>query len=268
MTQNNDKLVADSESTAVQKIESDQTALSTNVALDFEADAGAGLEGADNSSYAVPFIAMLQGLSPQIETVDGAKPGLMFNTVTEELYSELVVIPCAFQRRFVRWVPREKGGGYRGDFDPIDVETGKLDTHRNDDGKLMIEEDELKDTRNHYVLYHDTASDSWQPALVSMASSKIKMSKRWMSRIRGIELKTKHGKMYNPPSFSHQYLFKPLKEKNEKGTFYNFEIRLHGPVQDPNVYQKAKLFHEQVVSGMVKAVPIDDEQADGDDGAF
>ena len=50
--------------------------------LDFSADAGMGMEGADKSSFAIPFITMLQGLSPQLETVEGAKPGLFINTIT------------------------------------------------------------------------------------------------------------------------------------------------------------------------------------------
>ena len=68
--------MAKKETTAVAVKDEKTTALSTNVVLDFAADAGMGMEGVDKDSFAIPFIALLQGLSPQLETVDGAKPGL------------------------------------------------------------------------------------------------------------------------------------------------------------------------------------------------
>ena len=55
--------------------------------MDFSADAGQGMEGADKASFAIPFITMLQGLSPQLETVDGAKPGLFI--MTKQMAREL-----------------------------------------------------------------------------------------------------------------------------------------------------------------------------------
>ena len=95
--------------------------------IDFSNDAGMGMENVDSDTFAIPFISVLQGLSPQIETVDGAKPGMLINTITNELFKEAVVIPCAFQRKFLRFVPRDEGGGFKGDFSPIDVETGAIE---------------------------------------------------------------------------------------------------------------------------------------------
>ena len=40
---------------------------STDV-LDFSADAGKGMEGADKSAFAIPFLILLQTNSPQLET--------------------------------------------------------------------------------------------------------------------------------------------------------------------------------------------------------
>ena len=68
--------------------------------LDFAMDAGLGAENADTASFALPFLQILQGLSPKIESVDGAKPGLFINTITDELFKECLVIPCYYQRRF------------------------------------------------------------------------------------------------------------------------------------------------------------------------
>ena len=227
-------------------------ALSTDVVIDFAADAGMGMEGTDKASFAIPFIAVLQGLSPQIETVDGAKPGLFINTVTNELYRELSVVPCAFQRRFTRWAPREQGGGYKGEYNPVDVELGTIaGIEHNEKGQPTIDGDVLKDTRNHFVLVK-SASGSWQPALLSLSSTQIKKSKRWMSLIQGIEMRTPQGKLFNPPSFSHMYNLTTKKEENQQGSWWGVEVNLVGLVMDGEVYAKAKAFHHSVATGDIE----------------
>ena len=219
--------------------------------LDFSADAGAGMEGADKDSFAIPFITVLQGLSPQLETIDGAKPGLLLNTITNELYTDILVVPCAFQRRFVRWAPREAGGGYKGDYSPIDIETGKIPSVPNEKGQPTIDGDLLKDTRNHFVLVQNASSGEWKPALISLSSTQIRKSKRWMSLIQGIEMRDANGKPFTPPSFSHIYRIKTVKEENNQGSWWGVEIHLHGAVTDADLYAKAKAFHASVSAGDV-----------------
>lgn len=256
------------QNTAVAVKDEKTTTLSTNVVLDFAADAGMGMEGVDKDSFAIPFIALLQGLSPQLETVDGARPGLFINTITDELFKEVLVVPCAYQRRYLRWAPRSEGGGYKGEYNPIDIETGKiLGVEKDADGRLRLEGDELKDTRNHFVLMQ-SETGAWQPALLSLSSTQIKKSKRWMSRIQGIELRTPEGKPFNPPSFSHVYKLKAVKEENSKGSWWGLDIELVEPVQDAETYARAKEFNKQVAAGEVKVQePVRDHagEAGGDD---
>jgi len=256
--------MADKKTTAVTKVEEPVNALAdAGLMADMMADAGAGLEGTDRSSYAIPFLTILQGLSPQLETVDAAKPGKFINTITNEVFTEVLVVPCAYQRRYLRWAPRSEGGGFKGEFNPVDVETGKVDgVTTNSEGRLVIGSDELKDTRNHFVLAQ-TAEGVWQPALLSLSSTQIKKSKRWMSRIQGIELKAPNGKTFVPPSFSHVYKLTTVKEKNNKGEWYGLEVELVSPVSDPELYAKAKAFHAQVVAGDIEVQqPVQDATAE------
>ena len=196
------------------------TAVAPMGLMDFAADAGMGMEGVDKDSFAIPFLALLQGLSPQLETVDAAKPGLFINTITDEVFKEALVVPCAYQRRYLRWAPREAGGGYKGEYSPIDIETGKIiGVEKNAEGQLTLEGDQLKDTRNHFVLVQ-SSTGAWQPALLSLSSTQIKKSKRWMSLIQGVEMRTPEGRPFNPPSFSHIYKLKAVKEENSKGSWW------------------------------------------------
>ncbi len=89
---------------------------STEVAtLDLMQFQGQGFEGAEAADFAIPYVIILQKLSPQIDTVDGAKPGMILETASNQLFNKagegLMVIPCYFRKDMVEWKPRESGGG-------------------------------------------------------------------------------------------------------------------------------------------------------------
>lgn len=238
------------------------TVVSTDV-IDMSDDAGKGLEGADKDSYAIPFLVMLQGLSPQIETVKGATPGQFINTITEELYTEVQIIPCAFQRRFLRWAPRDEGGGFKGGYSPLEVEGGQLDgLTKNEMGQPMIGKDVLRDTRIHYVLVQD-ASGRWKPAVLSLSSTQIKKSKRLMSLIQGLELEDVDGKVFNPPSFSHMYRLTAVKEQNEKGSWWGIAIEIGDIIVSAPLYAAARQFSEEATAGNIIVSEPQEETKDG-----
>lgn len=230
--------------------------------IDMEADAGMGLEGADKDSYAVPFLQVLQGLSPQIDTVDGAKPGLFINTITNEMFNSVHVVPCGYKRAFLRWADRDEGGGFKGIYTPLEVEGGNIEgMERNDIGQYKIGTDTLKDTRSHYILVK-SGSGIWQPAVLNLYGTQVKKSKRWMALIQGIELPAPRAGagFYNPPSFSHVYLLTTVKEKNEKGSWHGIDVVLCQQVTEIHLYHKAKEFCELANAGIVQtAEPAPDE---------
>ncbi len=234
--------------------------------IDFAADAGQGLELADNKSFAIPFLTVLQGQSPQLETVDGARPGRFFNSVSEELYERCLVVPCFFKREYIRWAPRKLGGGYKGVMDAKAVDLRQVPGLTEFQGQLYMDVpegqspldeegkpkyDALTDTREHFVLVK-SAQGRWQPALLSLKSTQIKKSRKWLSVIKGIELKDASGRLYNPASFSHMYELSTVKEDNSEGSWHGVEAKLVGPVQDPQLYAAAKAFHDSIAAGHVE----------------
>ena len=63
-------------------------ALSTNI---FEADANAGSQNMTQDDLALPFLKVLGQLSPEVNKrdgkyVEGAEPGMILNTVTNEVF--------------------------------------------------------------------------------------------------------------------------------------------------------------------------------------
>ena len=81
-------------------------------------NAGKGLENITSEDITIPRLAVIQSNSPQRKKkdekyIEGAEEGDIFNTVTGEIYKEpLTVIPCAYRKSYVEWIPREKGGGF------------------------------------------------------------------------------------------------------------------------------------------------------------
>ena len=245
--------------------------------INFEQDAGAGLEGADKDSFAIPYLVVLQPMSPPVAegTLEGARPGLFLNSVTQELLSEIDLVPVAFQRRFLRWAPRKLGGGFKGEYSPVDVELRKIEgLVESDDRKLFIGgtdkdvNDSLKDTRIHYVMVV-RPDGTFSPAVISMASTQIKRSKRWVARIQGIQERGANGALFNPPSFSHMYHAKSEKETNDQGTWYSWAIDTPVRVNSLELYNACREFHKQIVTGaVVAAPPVEDAAESGGSETF
>ena len=91
-------------------------ALSTNVV--FEADANVQTGTVTQDDLALPFLKILGQLSPEVNKrdgkyVEGAEPGMIYNSVTGELFSGengVQVIPCYYKLEYVEWKDRGKDG--------------------------------------------------------------------------------------------------------------------------------------------------------------
>lgn len=223
--------------------------------IDFQADAGAGWEEVDKDAFAIPFIVILQALSPQVDEGDGAyvenaKPGMFLNTVTGDLFNELEVIPVHYSRSFIEWVVRENGGGFVANHDPSEGLQGTA-TRDEKNRDILPNGNQLVDTRNHFVLAK--TSNGYQPAIVAFSSTAVKKSRKWMTNMDQIKLVDATGRSYTPPMFANRYMMTTVKEKNDKGSWHNFKLERIGLVEDPNAYQMAKDFRDQINSGEAKA---------------
>lgn len=231
----------------------------------YEQDAGSGFENADRDSFAIPFLIILQSQSPQCKRSDGAyvpgaEEGKLFNTVTGKVYDGergVDVIPCYYRPSWLRWAPRDGGGGFKGEMpadDPAIVRakrSGAVGAIELDNG------DQIHDTRVHYVLLLDPDDPDAvpQPAVISLTSTQIKKSKQWMSKMEGIKLKGADGHMFTAPMFSHVYHLTTVPEKNDQGSWYGWKIELARMQSDRALFEAARLFKQQVAKGEVKEQP-------------
>lgn len=234
--------------------------------------AGEGFEGADKDSFAIPFLAILQKMSPQVDEgdgayIEGAKAGMIFNTVTQELYdgkTGVEVIPCKPHRSFIEWVPRDGGGG-GGFVGQYSVDEGLellTRTVKNEKGQDMLENGNyIADTREHYVLIVNEDGTT-QPALISMTSTQIKKSKQWMYRMNNVRIMVKDQRIV-PPSFALRWRMTTVPESNDKGSWSGWKIALAGETAEesrvsPAQFQDAKLFRDALADNKVE---VNREQA-------
>ena len=84
--------------------------------VNFEADAQQGAQNISQEDLALPFLKILGQLSPEVNErdgkyVEGAKPGKIMNTVTNQLYDSIEVVPCHYKRQYVEWQDRGTSTG-------------------------------------------------------------------------------------------------------------------------------------------------------------
>lgn len=240
--------------------------------LDFTADLGGGMEGTDKDSFAIPFLRILQKISPQVDEADsafvaGAKHGQFFNTVTQTTYdgeAGVYFVPCAYQRRFLRWAPRGSDGGMKGEYLPEDVAAmidQGLAKQVDGEGLFVCDEngevntkkcDRLTDTRSHFGLLVDEEAGSCEQVLLTLSSTQIKKSKMIMSMLSNVKVKGPNG-MVTPPTWVNKIKLTTALEKNDQGSWYGVKVEAAGFIQSKDVYDIGKSFHEAVVAGEAKA---------------
>jgi len=222
----------------------------------FEADADQGSQNMTQEDLALPFLKVLGQLSPEVNKVhakhvEGAEPGMILNTVTNEVFDGakgLNVLPVYYERKLVEWQDRGESKGA-----PVAIHNAESDimsqTTRDKSFKDRLSNGNyIENTANHFVI---VLGDSPQSALISMKATQLKISRKWNSVMMGIKLQGKNG-LFTPPTYSHIYNLKTVQMSNDKGTWFGWDVSKVGPIEDKAVYDIAKSFAEKVGKGNVE----------------
>jgi|TARA_R110000796_G_scaffold226453_2_gene342947 hypothetical protein len=232
-------------------------ALSADLADAFAADSGVGFEEVTSSDLQIPFLRIIQALSPQLKKndpayIEGAGQGDIFNTVTNKVWAAekgVCVLPVFFQMKFLEFVPRSQGGGFEGELsaDSNDVLTAVRDK---DSGmELLTNGNELVRTAQHYVkIVHEDGN--LENAIVDMKKTQLKKSRLWLSMM----MMQKHNGA-TLPSFANTYCLKSVEDGNDKGSWGSWSIALDAPVSSMEAYQDCKELHVSISSGALKIAP-------------
>ena len=217
--------------------------LVTNEIPDFMKQGNRGAENVGTDDMIIPRIELIQALSPVRKTsdpayIEGAEEGMLYNNVTRTLYgTEVTVVPVYYTKQFLVWKDRKAGGGgsngFRGAFASKELADRAI-------AELAEEALEVSDTAQHFVLVRN--GEDWQEAVISMAKSKVKVSKRWNSLMR----------LSNTDSFSRAYKLSATTETNARNeSYFNFNVAALGFV-NKELYDRAEKLYETIRTGAVK----------------
>ena len=228
--------------------------------FDMEADAQQGAQNISQEDLALPFLKILGQLSPEVNKthgkyVEGAEPGKIINTVTNELYDKISVVPCHYKRQYIEWQDRGASSGAPVAIHDADSDIVSQTTRDKSYKDRLPNGNYLENTANHFVL---VVGKNPETALISMKSTQLKVSRKWNSMMMGIKLQGKNG-LFTPPTYSHIYNLSTVQMSNDKGTWFGWEVSKVGPVKDQGVYQVAKSFADKIGKGAVEVKHGSDE---------
>lgn len=197
----------------------------------YEQYAGAGFENQTSDDYSIPFIQILQALSPQLQENDELKQGMIINTVTGEVFpgkDGIAFVPATTQHLVCEFKPRDAGGGFVG-IHEVNSDVFKLAKDASAEfGKYLTPEgNELVETFYVYGIAIDNDGNSCE-AVLGFSSAKIKKYKGWMTKAKTIQIQLQDGRRIPAPLFAHRYRLTTVVEKAPKGSFYNWEIKFDG----------------------------------------
>ena len=224
--------------------------------------AGAGFENQTSDDYAIPFIQILQALSPQIQENDALRQGMLINTVTGEVFegkAGIAFVPATTQHQYIEWKPRDAGGGFVAAHE-VNSELVRACVANQEFGDYKTPEgNELIETFYVYGIAIDADGNSME-AVLAFSSSKIKKYKGWMTKAKTIQIPLPDGRRIPAPLFAHRYRLKTVSEKNNKGQYFNWDIAFDGTnavearlLPDNPVFQQAVAIKQLLESGKARA---------------
>lgn len=211
-----------------------------------------GSEDVTANDITLPRIEVLQALSPQLKKneavyIEGSEQGMIFNTISGELYgSTVVIVPILFQRHFILWQDRKLGGGFAGVF-PTEVDAEMERDSREKPNDYEVVEHHI----NYCLVLHDNGR--MEEAVLSWARTKIKASKRLNALVQ-----------MNPGDrYSRAYKLKAVEASSPKGDYWTFDITSIGYVPK-EVFDKATAIYVAIHRGTRKVdygTNADDDEA-------
>lgn len=211
-------------------------------------DSTEGNQNVGQEDLQTPRLKLLQYISNEVkkknsEYVEGAEPGLMMDSVTKELFTEVYLINLFYERKFNLWRTRDAGGGLIASCDSeaeAKEELAKIcEAERiNLDDKEIVEKTfEIVDTPTHYCLLIDAETGAPSPIIVTMESTKQKVSKAWNTRIS-----KKPG-----PRYAFIWKLNEMDEQNSRGEDYKNYALSEAGWATPELCEAAKEAYDSLM---------------------
>ena len=187
--------------------------------------AGQGFEQTTISDYRIPFLSIVQAMSPSVN--DGAVPGQIsigLNSTFVSGKTGVLFVPAVTRRLFVEWQPRELGGKFCGHYQPDDEIVKKAISESTSFGKYKNGVNSLVETFYVYGLIIDE-NDNLSESAIAFSSTRVRPYRIWMTQARSTMIQVSVRRSVVAPLFSYAYRFMTVLEKNNLGQYYNWKIK-------------------------------------------
>lgn len=226
---------------------------------------GAGFEDVKASDLALPFVKLLQSLSPETRKtepayVKGAEEGLYFDTISRRMFRNIVVVPVKCVVHYIEWRPRSAGGGFVKNHG---ADAGVLTRcHRDEKTGRDVTPDgnEIVPTSTWFCLLTEgteilpDGSEAevalMQRCVLSFAGTAFKVGRRWMSDAQALRVAGPGGKLIMPPLFAMSYRLGSAATKNDQGSWMlptvardGFVFEKGAPADVAPLWKEAQEYH-------------------------
>jgi hypothetical protein len=212
-------------------------ALSNERPAYMDPEKGRGSEDVTSEDITLPRVEVFQALSPQLKKndakfIEGAEQGMIFNTLSGELYGDnITFIPIVFRKEYIVWQTRAAGGGFMGTFpteEAAEAERQALDSP--DDHEVNL----------HAVnfVYVVKANGELEEAVFSWSRSKLKVSRKLNALVQSCR----------GDRFARAYKLKVVEEKGKKGEYFSYDVKSAGFVPE-EVYTRCENLYKLIKAG-------------------
>lgn len=234
-----------------------------------------GLENARPEDFQIPRLNISQSMSPQLirskpEYIPGLMVGQFFNTVTQEIYGDTVlVVPVKYTVSRLKFTSnvldcQSKNGVNGGHYSPEVITIGA-------NGKQTVtggckdcqyskwgsgkdgQGTDCKEYRNWLLLSVKGSS----PMSMSFKSASLTVAKIWATLIQGRKIALSTGEKITAPAFMTVYELRSAEKSTTKGTFYVPQVRVVEPTQAVLI-KAAAAFYKSFSGEIISDVGHDD----------
>lgn len=233
---------------------------------DFDDIFGGGSSDFGQGDLSVPFIRIVQALSPILQPADpsfnrDARQGQIIETVSQTLIDGdrgILIVPVFYARSYTEWAPNRGGLIKDHGSDPtIMTKSTRVETP---DGKVkMVTPDgnDLAEAALYYVLFNKSETGFWDQAILTLAGTQWKAARNWNSSMARLRLFNSKGtQIQNPLPFAGCYRFTTVTQKKDNYNFFGWKIELHKPTfelpRGAELVKSAMAFRELASKGQVK----------------
>lgn len=191
-----------------------------------------GLEGTTQDDYALPFLKLLQKMSPEVDEdsgsyIQGAKPGMFMDSSTRELFETVDVIPCLYRHAMVEWAGDEPGSGFVAQHDPgYEKQFDRHVKNGRETGRWVTPSGHIIQDTRYFFCLRVTDDGDFYPIIVSMTSTQIKKSKNWMSALGALRRTNDEGARVPVPLWGGMWKLSSVSEENDLGSFKGYKVEL------------------------------------------